>query len=439
MIYREFAFEDYQFDTASHTLSLRYSFDNTVEFTESFRFDFDFAPYDAALLEQACQTLFFMAGVSYYKAYLAPKLAIKKGELDAQAAAFFSTTYQRGLGEFFYVNHLDPHTPIPFPTTVSTLTPPVSEGTNDGLLIGIGGGKDSLVSVEILRDKIDNLATWSVSHRSQLTPLVERIGLPHYWVERIFDTSLLTHNEHGAYNGHVPISAILATVGSVVAVLSGRQDVVVSNEQSANEPTLNYRGVAINHQYSKSQTFEKAFQTHLAHTLGGRVRYYSLLRPLSELRIAELFAHIGYDKYADVFSSCNRAFTFDQHHLSWDSTCPKCAFIFLALTPFVPRATLEKLFSGKNLLLEPKLELTYRQLLGIEGTKPLECVGEIKESRAAMRWAQRVYPQLAQQYQFELPEDYDYAALGSHCMPPELYSIIANVATEPSRLPGRPE
>jgi hypothetical protein len=162
--------------------------------------------------------------------------------------------------------------------------------------------------------------------------------------------------------------------------------------------------------------FEEAFQAHLARTVGDHVRYYSLLRPLSELRIAELFAHIGFETYADVFSSCNRAFTFDQHHLFWDGTCPKCAFIFLALSPFIPHTVLEKLFNGKNLLLEPSLEPTYRQLLGIEGDKPLECVGEIKECRAAMRASQRVYPQLTKLYAFDLPEDYDYTALGSHQM-----------------------
>jgi len=424
--YKQFIFEDYRFEADARILSLHYSFDGSIHFTETFRFDFDFAAYDPRLLERACQTLFFLAGVSYFKAYLAPEIVVKKGVVDAASAAFYSTTYERGLGEFFYVNRLDPRTKISFPCTTNGDVPPLtSTQPPGGLLIGVGGGKDSLVSVELLRDKVNNLATWSLNHRPQLTPLVERIGLPHYWVERRFDTSLLAHNEQGAYNGHVPISAILAAVGCVVAVLSGRRDVVVSNEQSANEPTLEYEGVAINHQYSKSQAFEEAFQAHLQRTLGDHIRYYSLLRPLSELRIAELFAHIGYDEYAGVFSSCNRAFTFDQHHLFWDGTCPKCAFIFLALTPFVPRAALEKLFSGKNLLLASELEPTYRQLLGIEGDKPLECVGEIKESRAAMRAAQRLYPQLTQQYQFELPDTYDYRVLGTHHMPPELYAIVA--------------
>jgi hypothetical protein len=205
--------------------------------------------------------------------------------------------------------------------------------------------------------------------------------------------------------------------------LTGYQDVVVSNESSASEPNLTYEGVAINHQYSKSLEFETDFQAILGQSFGESVRYYSFLRPLTELRIAELFAEIGYEKYKDVFSSCNRAFTHDSHGLFWCGECPKCAFVFLALTPFVDREKLETLFHGKNLLLDPSLETTYKQLLGTEGDKPLECVGEVKESRAAMRLAQQQYPEL-EKYQFELPADYDFRTVAEHRMPAEIFEIL---------------
>ena len=424
MTYRQFIFESYHFDTTTQTLSLHYSFDGSLSFTETYRFDFSPVAYDPAVLDTACQQLFFMAGVSYYKAYLAPEIIIKQGALDAQAAAFFSETYQSGLGEFFYINHLDPRTPVEFPVTGVAPEQLVTPPATNGMLVGIGGGKDSLVSVELLRDRVSNLATWSVGHRLQLAPLVQRIGLPHYWVERTWDRKLLDINQQGGLNGHIPISAILGCVGVVVAVLSGRQDVIVSNEQSANEPTLHYQGVAINHQYSKSQAFEAPFQAHLSRLFGQSIRYYSLLRPLGELRIAELFARIGFDLYHDVFSSCNRAFTHEVDHIFWDGKCPKCAFVFLALTPFIPQTKLETLFSGKNLLQGHELVPIYRQLLGIEGDKPLECVGEIKESRVAMRMSSNIYPELAERYQFDLPEDYDYTALSRHSMPPEIYSLF---------------
>ncbi len=421
MKYQQFIFKSYEFDERTKTLSLMYGLDKAVTFTETYRFDFEFAAYDPAAFDLAVQLLFFMAGVSYYKTYLPPEIVVQKGKLTPEDATFYSKTYQRGLGEFFYTNQLDPNTTIPFQSNMQ-VQKPLPLPNQDGLLVGIGGGKDSLVSVEMLRTQ-PKVATWSVGHRSQLTPQIERIGLPHFWVERTWDQQLLELNQQDAYNGHIPISAILACVGAVVAVLSGYRDVVVSNESSASEPNLTYQGVPINHQYSKSLEFEKDFQQLLERHFGGVIRYYSFLRPLSELHIAEEFAKIAFEKYKDVFSSCNRAYTHDQDSMFWCGECPKCAFVFLVLTPFVPRDKLEALFHGKNLLETPELESTYDQLLGIKGDKPLECVGEVKESRTAMQLAQAKYMDLLK-YHFEVPADYDYKTLGPSSMPDDMLRLL---------------
>jgi hypothetical protein len=425
--YQTFNFDSYDFDSSSGTLDLHYSLDNSLQFTEIYRFTPPFTHYDPAVLDRALQALFFMAGVSYYKTYVPPTITIHKGELDANQAAFFSKTYQRGLGEFWYVNKLDPTTPVHFPATATEAVQPLAYNSS-GQLIAVGGGKDSLVSIELLRKSASPVSTWSLNHRPQLTPLVDRVGTEHIWIERAWDTQLLDLNKQDALNGHVPISAIFACVGTVAAILYDKRDIVMSNEQSANEPTLHYQGVAINHQYSKSSEFEQDFQAYLTHNFGAEgPRYYSFLRPLSELYIAELFAGLGFEKYKGVFSSCNRAFTHASDQLFWCGECPKCAFVFLVLTPFVERGALEALWGGKNLLLDPSLEATYRQLLGIEGDKPLECVGEVKESRAAMDLAKKIYPAELAKYRYELPESYDYQAFGAHHMPPEIYAILQSL------------
>lgn len=421
--FNRFIFKSYIFDVDNGELDLRYTYDDTLEFTERFRFDFKFSEYDEKALDVALQQLFFIAGISYYKMYVAPEIVIRQGSIDEHLKDFLETTYQKGLGEFWYVNDLDPHYPVIFPTT-NVQDPTPTPTAASGVLVGIGGGKDSLVSVELLRNSGVDIATWSLNHKPQLLPLIERIGLPHFWVERILDPKIRELNSEDALNGHIPISALFAAVGTVVGILTGHRDNIVSNEQSANEPTLVYREVAINHQYSKSQEFERQYQQLLRARFGDTQRYYSLLRPLSELRIAEIFANIGFGKYHDVFSSCNRAFTHESHHMFWDGTCAKCAFIFLVLTPFIPREELEILFGGKNLLLDSTLATTYRQLLGIEGKKPLECIGEIKESRAAMQQAFETYPELKDTYTFNLPDDYDWRSLASHEIPGEIYDIL---------------
>ena len=432
--FSDFVFRGYHFDKESKTLKLNYSFDEELKFTEEFRFDFPFITYNTEALDRACQTLFFLAGVSYYKAYRTDNIRIDHGKLDKAGAAFFAEVYQRGLGEYFYVNKLDPQTEIPFVANAPDLRPIHIESggsVNRGAIIGLGGGKDSLVTVELLRSQ-PHIATWSLGHRKQMEPLVRAIDLPHLWVERTIDPLIIELNNQDALNGHIPISAIFSAVGTIVAILSGHRDNVVSNENSSNEPTLHYNGEDINHQYSKSLDYEVLYQKYLDHLFGEGSRYYSFLRPFSEIRIAQMFSELGYEKYKHVFSSCNRAYVQSSNKMSWCGQCSKCAFVFLALTPFIERRELEKLWH-KNLLLDPTLVTTYENLLGIDGEKPLDCVGEIKESREAMRLAQEQYKGLA--YEFDIPKGYSYKTIAPHSMPEDVYALLDRytAATAPSK------
>ncbi len=423
--FNSFIFKDYNFKKESKTLELNYSFDDQLNFKETFIFDFNFINYDEQILDRAIQTLFFIAGVSYFKAYLIDKIEIRKGSIDNSLAAFLNKLYKKGLGEYLFVNSLSFNSIADFKATTNTPLLALRDNTN-GAIVGVGGGKDSLVVIEALRDKIKGLKTWSLNHKPKLKALVNEIGLEHLWVERIIDPLLLDINKEGALNGHVPISAIIGSAGVITAILSGSQDIIVGNEQSSNEPTLQYQGEMINHQYSKSEEFEKDFQKLLSEQFGSSFRYYSFLRSLSELKIAEVFIKNYFIKYKKFFSSCNRAFQLDSNSLFWCGECPKCAFIFLIFSPFLEKEELIKLWNGKNLLLDEKLDETYRSLLGIAGDKPLDCVGEIKESRFAMKLCQDIYPALKNKYLFDLPANYNFREIHPNSMPKEMDQIFNN-------------
>ena len=427
--YNKFIFKKYEFDQESKVLDLFYSLDEEINFKESFVFDFDFVDYDKTILDQAFFSLFIMAGVSYYKSFLPSHIEIDNNNLDEASKAFFERTYEKGLGEFFYVNQLDPGTKINFPFIEKDSTTKTFSALNKNKLIGIGGGKDSLLTLEILRNSGQPIVTWSVGHRDQLSPLVELMGTKHLFIDRIIDKQILELNSQGAMNGHIPISAILACTGTVVSILSGNCEVVVSNEKSANEPSLSYQGIDINHQYSKSSVFEQDYQEYLKSELDNYSNYYSFLRPLGELYIAELFSKVGFAKYKSVFSSCNRAFTQNNNQIFWCGECAKCAFSFLIFTPFIDKEELEDLWNDKNLLLDPNLEKTYKELLGINGEKPLDCVGEIRESRLAMEMAKKIYPELTK-YQYELDDNYNYQEIGPDLMPEEVRIILLKALGE---------
>lgn len=86
-----------------------------------------------------------------------------------------------------------------------------------------------------------------------------------------------------------------------------------------------------------------------------------------------------------MFSSCNRNFKIlgDRPASRWCGACPKCHFVFLALAPFLPKARLLSIF-GRNFLDDPNLTSAFDALLEVDAHKPFECVGEGRESRAAM-------------------------------------------------------
>lgn len=72
---------------------------------------------------------------------------------------------------------------------------------------------------------------------------------------------------------------------------------MLSNETSANETTV--KDSFVNHQYSKSFEFEQDFVSYIKKVTDSDIHYFSLLRPLTEMRIAWLFSKCkSYMKYS---------------------------------------------------------------------------------------------------------------------------------------------
>lgn len=422
-----FGYDGFSFDEAAKTVKLHYSLDDR-QFTETFRFDFPFAKnYSKPALDQALFALMVAAGVSYYKAALPPRVTFTEDGLTAAQAKFFGTVYEHGLGEFFYQNKLKPRRPG-FPSGPASAPQAIQLPKLSGAILPIGGGKDSTVAADILKQQRQPFATWTVNQSKRLAGQLGRIGRPHLAVERRISPELLKLNRQGAWNGHVPISTILAFLSVCTAILTDRRDLVWANEHSASEPNLVYQGLEVNHQYSKSLEFERDFQTYVRKFISPDLRYFSLLRPLTEIAVADLFSQRLFKRFKGVFSSCNRNFHLhgDRPGLRWCGECPKCAFVFTILAPFVPREELLELFGGQNLFASKKLRPTFTAMLGRRDHKPFECVGETAEVRAAMQLAEQTgeWPELSA---FRFPKvRYDYKRLRSAAMPAEYQKLLKN-------------
>ena len=406
-MYERFIFENYIFSPEEKKLTLNYSLDEKVNFSETIVFDFEFTDYNPNALDKALFGVFVMCGISYFKAYLPQKIEFKNSGLTDSQKLFFGKIYTYGLGEFFYRNRIDPNGKINFEFDKKTESKPISLPNLSGSLVPIGGGKDSITTAEILKKNNEDFETWTVGDYPFFAPMLEKIGKQHLKVRRTIDPQLFKLNNDGALNGHIPISAILAFLGVASAILRGKKNVILSNENSANEPTLEFNGVSVNHQYSKSLEFESDFQGYVHTQISSDVNYFSFLRPLSELKIAELFCNICLEKYAHSFSSCNTNFkirNWDFETQNWKSTgkdicwckkCPKCAFVFILFSPFIKRDKLIEIFRG-NLFADESLYPTFAELLGQTESKPFECVGEIEEVKRALQLAKETghWPEL---------------------------------------------
>ena len=439
-----FRFTGCSFDAAAGEARLGYGFDDMPEMVEVIRFPgapFALEGARAGAVERALRLLHLVAGISYYKAAVPPDIRIDGAPIDAATAGLLELLYENGLGEFAYRNGLDLHGRIRFPHGAADTGGAPAAGLRAHALVAIGGGKDSLVSIEALRAAgVAQTVSW-VGGAPLIRSCAERTGLPTLNITRQLAPALFELNKRGALNGHIPVTAINSAILALAALLVDADAVVFSNERSASYGSLiisddGHTTTEVNHQWSKGWAFERAFAALLRSHVAADLAYYSLLRPLSELAVARQFAKT--DHYDAWFSSCNRNFHLlgDRPAQRWCGECPKCHFVFLALAPFMPKPRLMAIF-GRNLLDEPEQAPGFDALLEYRDHKPFECVGEGIESRAAMaalaalptwredalvaRFAEEIAPQLSD-------GDLSLAPLlvpaGEHGIPPGLWSAV---------------
>jgi UDP-N-acetyl-alpha-D-muramoyl-L-alanyl-L-glutamate epimerase len=321
-------------------------------------------------------------GVSYFKLKAPLEISAPNLPLTEAERAFVIDVYENGLGEFYARNNLMRFGKLSVSAPHDIEPPPVI-ALPDRALLPIGGGKDSLVSVDLLTNVGVDFTPFAVNPKGPILSSVEKIGKPPVYVTRKLDQEMIRlGQEPGYYNGHVPSTAINSMIASLCAVLLGYNRIVLSNERSASEGNVVFDGRETNHQYSKSLGFERLIADVLANATGGALQYFSLLRPYSEARIASFFTRET--KFDHVFSSCNRNFRLAGNDGPlWCGQCPKCHFVFLIFAPFMNKTRLLEIF-GQNLLDNPANEASLRELSGLAGQKPWECVGEILEAAACL-------------------------------------------------------
>jgi UDP-N-acetyl-alpha-D-muramoyl-L-alanyl-L-glutamate epimerase len=388
MQYNEFVFEDYRYDPARSTLSLCYGYPGGPRFEEQLIFDFvprQLSPAAGEVLDRIFRLILLLSGVSYYKAFIPKVLTCRAFELNERTAEFLQKFYEKGLAEFAFRNGVSLRGHLRFQSSSAPALTPITVDLPRKTCVPVGGGKDSIVTVECLRHGGEPMMLFSLGDAEPIASCIAAAELPFIRVHRRLDAGLLQLNEAGALNGHIPITGILSAIALACAVLSGCNAVAMSNEHSASAANLSLDGVEVNHQYSKSFEFERDFAQYVEDFISPSISYFSLLRPLSEIEIARRFAK--YREYFGVFRSCNAAFrqVREARGRHWCCNCPKCRFVFLALSPFVAKPDLIEIF-GCNLLDDEIQRDGFAELCGLCAIKPFECVGETHESASVMSY-----------------------------------------------------
>jgi len=382
-----FSFESFYIEDSGDKLLVSYCFalGNEISFRPRWEFakkhkDFDYSR------DERFRRLVFNLGlvelISYWKCACSPLVQIKAGYIDDEQLRWWKRQYFLGLGEFFHINRIN--TNIHDFMNIEVLAEPDegplinTEFKKSGCLIPVGGGKDSVVTMELLGGRKGDNLCYMINSREISVKCARLAGFSDDEIiiaKRSLDQTLLSLNKEGYLNGHTPFSAIVAFSSVLTAYLFDKEYVVLSNEASANESTV--EGTQINHQYSKSYQFEQDFINYEKRYIDSGVYYFSLLRPFSELQIARYFAR--HDKYFKVFKSCNVGSKSD----IWCCSCPKCLFVFGIMSPFIELVTLTEIF-GSNMLEDERLIPIFNKLIGEEPEKPFECVGTRDELNTAI-------------------------------------------------------
>ena len=405
--YPRFAYRGYEIEENESCLRLTYRFETVglSEFAPVWVFPKAEGDCHRWSKDRLMQDMIFSLGmvelVSYWKIACPPTVAVEAGWLNQDQIDWWKDLYFNGLGEFFYVNGIEEADPNHFMNIrcagrckerhaawgaeidgngkAAGISAVNSDSlASGGVLVPIGGGKDSAVTLELLRLAGKSIYAYIINPRGATIHTTEVAGLDAAHVisaKRTLDPNMLELNRQGYLNGHTPFSALVAFSGIIAARMHGLSMVALSNESSANESTV--QGSTVNHQYSKSFKFEEDFHYYQTTYLRGSAYYFSLLRPLSEFQIARYFA--GQKQYHGIFRSCNAGSRTD----SWCGHCPKCLFVYLILSPFLTPQEVMDIF-GRNMLDDWDMKETLDQLIGIEEEKPFECVGSRDEINTAI-------------------------------------------------------
>lgn len=344
-----------------------------------------------SVLEPTLQALLIILGINYWVVFPTKNIKIKGFFLTRDQAQFWDSIYLNGLAEFFYLMKMDFHDLISFPYDDSAVAPKPTQFLRPrrALLLN-GAGKDSILSAEILKESDTPFDLFAFAPSRAHERIGKIIGAKTITVSRRRDQRLKIIATINRISSAYPSVTTFTFIATLLAELLGYDSIIFSNERSADIGNLTYLGLEVNHQWCKSSEAEKMVNDYIQSFITVDIKTRSLLREYSEIEIVRRF--IEYPQYLYDVTSCNSYFCYtrvEQLFLRtpyWCKECPKCMFLFACFAAFLPKKQVVKIF-GADLYAKKRRLPLIKRILGIEGFKPLDCVGEPEEMIIAMHYA----------------------------------------------------
>ena len=405
--------------TYKHHYSITYSIDEEFEHVTTVLYDAD---VDLHNVPSECATFVALFESLKFMILLPSSLDVREiGPIAPEMAKQFQEIIPKLWNQHMHENDLthwkgpelvyeplsteaDRHPSMFFPTVTSP----------ESILVFNGGGKDSLLVSEI----IDSLGSpygvmghsrseygrHSEQHYHQERLAIEGMcGATGCYRVKVYDT--LTDGEFvKVYYPHLRgecTEGRPCQVGTPemlfyalpYAYLHGYTHFALGWERSSSSNQLMDEDEAyMNHQWLKSLEAEQAYGQLLAIATRGAVQVFSPLRGIGDRALFRMLHPL--ESRIHLCHSCNVS-------KPWCFSCPKCMYVWLHYLSVFSRATVERVFGdyysrngdasdaseGSRTPEEAVINThaaLFRQLLGMEGTNALECVGETRPSCYAL-------------------------------------------------------
>ena len=429
-----FTFGAYKVNTASSTIfftyQVKFKFGISKTFTDRLIFQ-NITPelwgkIPKSVLEPTLQSLLLMIGINYWCVFPTNNIRIKEFTLTHKQAQFWDSLYLNGLGEFFYKMKIDFRKLIAFPygDSATASMPTQFERPKKALLLN-GAGKDSILSAEMLKAFGMPFDFFSFAPTPAHKHIAKLVGAKTISVTRHRDPWINFVVSWSGVSNDYPSVSTFTFIAVLLAELIGYNSIIFSNERSADFGNLTYLGLQVNHQWCKSTEAEKLINDYIQHFITPSISTSSLLREYSELEIMKRF--VKYPQYFHNVTSCNAYFWLSRpeqlfmRKAYWCKKCPKCVFLFACFSAFLSKKEVTDIF-GANLYTNKLLLPLVKRILGIEGFKPLDCVGEPEEMILAMHYASRSgeYSSEPAMKLFEehFPSNYDFSKIEKRVFSP---------------------